>query len=275
MLRYRAKLKQPARLLRRQPTEAEQVLWTRVRRKQIGGVQFYRQKPIGPYIVDFHAPAAQLVIEVDGSQHFEPEHAGQDAARDAYLEALGLTVLRFDNRPRRRPWWRRSGVWWSIDQELANHHRLEIPPNPPLAKGGTRHPRPRRQYVGQREGSWNQGRSGTYLSGNYLILPIPLAAAVNPRIQPAPGSAPNARAARADEPLPQQRDVAPRRPAIACCPVGNVGNGRTQWVTLAVFRLRPQMAELPARHNLGMIQPDQVPPTQNRHTSLNAHSPRG
>jgi very-short-patch-repair endonuclease len=98
MLRYRANLKQSARRLRRQQTEAEQVLWGRVRRKQIGGVPFYRQKPIGPYIVDFYAPAARLVIEVDGSQHLEPEHAAQDAARDAYLAALGLTVLRFDNR---------------------------------------------------------------------------------------------------------------------------------------------------------------------------------
>ena len=98
MLRYRANLKQPARRLRRQQTEAEQVLSAHVRRKQIGGVSFYRQKPIGPYIVDFYAPAARLVIEVDGSQHFEPEHAAQDAARDDNLAALGLTVLRFDNR---------------------------------------------------------------------------------------------------------------------------------------------------------------------------------
>lgn len=98
MLRYRANLKQPARQLRRQQTEAEQLLWARVRRKRIGGIQFHRQKPIGPYIVDFYAPAARLVIEVDGGQHFEPGQAGQDAARDAYLETLGLTVLRFDNR---------------------------------------------------------------------------------------------------------------------------------------------------------------------------------
>jgi very-short-patch-repair endonuclease len=98
MHRYNAKLKQPARRLRRQQTEAEQLLWAHIRRKQIGGVPFYRQKPIGPYIVDFYAPAVRLVIEVDGSQHFDPEHAAQDAARDAYLAGLGLTVLRFDNR---------------------------------------------------------------------------------------------------------------------------------------------------------------------------------
>jgi very-short-patch-repair endonuclease len=64
---------------------------------RIGRVQFYRQKPIGPYIVDFYAPRAKLVVEVDGAQYREGEHASQNAARDAYLESLGLKVLRFDN----------------------------------------------------------------------------------------------------------------------------------------------------------------------------------
>ena len=98
MRRYHRHLKQPARRLRRQQTEAEQRLWTRLRRQQIAGVPFYRQRPIGPYIVDFYAPAANLVIEVDGSQHFEAEQRRQDAARDHYLQADGLRVLRFDNR---------------------------------------------------------------------------------------------------------------------------------------------------------------------------------
>ena len=78
-------------------TDAEQRIWLLVRRKQIFGVQFYRQKPIGPYIVDFYAPAAKLVIELDGSQHLEPEHARRDAARDYFLAEQGLLVQRFDN----------------------------------------------------------------------------------------------------------------------------------------------------------------------------------
>jgi very-short-patch-repair endonuclease len=78
-------------------TEAEQKLWLYLRGKQILGIQFYRQKPLGPYIVDFYAPAARLVIELDGSQHLEPEHARRDADRDACLSAQGLLVLRFDN----------------------------------------------------------------------------------------------------------------------------------------------------------------------------------
>ena len=78
-------------------TDAEQCIWSHVRCKQILGIQFYRQKPIGPYIVDFYAPAATLVIELDGSQHFEPEHARRDAERDAFLTDQGLLVQRFNN----------------------------------------------------------------------------------------------------------------------------------------------------------------------------------
>ena len=60
-------------------------------------MQFYRQKPLGNYIVDFYAPRARLVIEIDGSQHLEEEHAAKDTQRDAYLVCQGLQVLRFNN----------------------------------------------------------------------------------------------------------------------------------------------------------------------------------
>ena len=90
-------LQAPARLLRKNMTAAEQVLWQRVRRKQIGGVQFYRQKPLLSYVVDFYCPAAKLVVELDGSQHFEQEHQSKDRLRDEALVRLGLQVLRFDN----------------------------------------------------------------------------------------------------------------------------------------------------------------------------------
>ncbi len=60
MLKYNPQLKTKARTLRITLTDAEQRLWERLRRKQILGVQFYRQKPIGNYIVDFYAPAARL-----------------------------------------------------------------------------------------------------------------------------------------------------------------------------------------------------------------------
>ncbi len=96
-LLYKKNLKSFARTLRTQATEAEWRLWMHLRGRQLLNVQFYRQKPIGPFIVDFFAPRARLVIELDGSQHFELAHLDRDKARDNYLNRLGLTVLRFDN----------------------------------------------------------------------------------------------------------------------------------------------------------------------------------
>ncbi len=98
MLPYNRTLKPFSRTLRSSMTDAEQILWLRLRRKQILGVQFYRQKPIGAYIADFYSAAAMLVIELDGSQHLLPEHQAQDKERDRMMEAMGLLVIRFDNR---------------------------------------------------------------------------------------------------------------------------------------------------------------------------------
>ncbi len=97
MLEYNQKLKEPSQKLRKNMTDSEQLLWSRLRRKQLLDIQFYRQKPIGNYIVDFYAPAAQLVIEVDGCQHHEPEQQRKDFLRDRYLAGEGLEVLRVDN----------------------------------------------------------------------------------------------------------------------------------------------------------------------------------
>ena len=95
MLPYNSKLKPKARILRSNMTDAEQFLWARVRRKQILGVPFYRQKPIGQFVVDFYAPRVSLVIELDGGQHFEQEQLQYDQRRSVFLEQQGLTVLRF------------------------------------------------------------------------------------------------------------------------------------------------------------------------------------
>jgi very-short-patch-repair endonuclease len=97
MLGYDKKLKPYARQLRSGMTDAELRLWGRLRAKQIHGVQFYRQKPLGPYIVDFYAAKPKLIIEIDGAQHFEPAHQARDSVRDAWLTQQGLRVLRFDN----------------------------------------------------------------------------------------------------------------------------------------------------------------------------------
>ncbi|MBP9011503.1 MAG: DUF559 domain-containing protein, partial [Syntrophaceae bacterium] len=66
MLPFNKKLKPAARSLRSNMTDAERLLWSRIRKKQISDVQFYRQKNIGNYIVDFYCPQGRLVIELDG-----------------------------------------------------------------------------------------------------------------------------------------------------------------------------------------------------------------
>ena len=84
-----------AREMRQQPTAAEDLLWQAVRRKQLDGLAFRRQHPINRFIVDFYCPAANLVIEVDGPVHQGTQE--MDEARQEFLEALGLKVLRFRN----------------------------------------------------------------------------------------------------------------------------------------------------------------------------------
>jgi very-short-patch-repair endonuclease len=67
-----------------------------LRGKQVHEVQFYRQKPLGPYIVDFYAPAAGLVVELDGSQHQEPQTLQRDKERDFYLCGKGQALTEAD-----------------------------------------------------------------------------------------------------------------------------------------------------------------------------------
>jgi very-short-patch-repair endonuclease len=78
-------------------TEAERHLWARIRGKQLKNMQFYRQKNIGDYVVDFYCPAARLILEVDGGQHYEAKAQEKDRERDKYLSRLGFTVLRFSD----------------------------------------------------------------------------------------------------------------------------------------------------------------------------------
>ncbi|MFH1140789.1 MAG: endonuclease domain-containing protein [Chloroflexota bacterium] len=86
-----------ARHLRANLTDAERKLWSHLRLRQIEGHKFRRQRPIGPYIVDFVCLERRLVIEVDGSQHMQ--RASLDARRDAWLASVGFKVLRFwDNQ---------------------------------------------------------------------------------------------------------------------------------------------------------------------------------
>ena len=97
MLPFSSKLKPLARSLRANMTDAEQLIWSKVRRKQIDDFQFYRQKNIGQYIVDFYCPKGKLIVEIDGGQHYENEGMKKDQERDRYLQGLGFTVLRFSD----------------------------------------------------------------------------------------------------------------------------------------------------------------------------------
>ena len=90
-------LTEQARTLRKNMTECEQILWRHIRYQQIQGIQFYRQRVLGCYIVDFYAPSIRLVIEVDGVQHNEKEQQIQDQNRDNYLSSVNITVFRVSN----------------------------------------------------------------------------------------------------------------------------------------------------------------------------------
>ena len=98
MLSYNPKLKEYARSLRKNMTDAERMLWSRIRRRQLKEYQFFRQKIIGDYIVDFYCPNAKLIVEVDGGQHYGSEGKQKDEVRDNYMAQLGLKVLRFSDR---------------------------------------------------------------------------------------------------------------------------------------------------------------------------------
>ena len=130
MLRYDPRMKPFARILRSNLTDSERLLWSRLRGKQILGVQFYRQKSIGEYIVDFYAPRVRLVVELDGSQHLEPANVRTDAERSEYLEREGLRVLRFNNLEALRQ-------LDAVVEEIARAVETELnPPQSPFSKGG-------------------------------------------------------------------------------------------------------------------------------------------
>lgn len=89
------KLKPIAREMRSKPTEAEDLLWQRLRRFHLSGYKFRRQHNIERFIVDLYCAKAKLVVEVDGPIH---QYQGEeDAIRQQYLESQGLKVLRFSN----------------------------------------------------------------------------------------------------------------------------------------------------------------------------------
>ncbi|MBQ7866632.1 MAG: endonuclease domain-containing protein [Clostridia bacterium] len=108
--KHNASLTLFARGLRSSMTPEERRLWYQFLRSY--PVRFTRQKVLGRYIADFYCAQAKLVIELDGSQHYQPEEMQHDAQRTAFLEKYGLRVLRIGNNEVMRNF---SGVCEWID----------------------------------------------------------------------------------------------------------------------------------------------------------------
>jgi very-short-patch-repair endonuclease len=87
--------RQFAKCLRRNQTDAERVLWFRLRDRRLAGWKFKRQVPIDRFVVDFFCADGKVIVEIDGGQH--DENRARDASRTAALEAMGYLVLRFWN----------------------------------------------------------------------------------------------------------------------------------------------------------------------------------
>jgi len=95
MARWRREPVARARTLRREMTDAERRLWSKLRRGALDGYRFRRQHPVGPYIADFACVEAGLIVEIDGGQH--AEQVERDERRTVYLEQAGFRVVRFWN----------------------------------------------------------------------------------------------------------------------------------------------------------------------------------
>jgi very-short-patch-repair endonuclease len=121
----RSPLRNAAKSLRKKSTNTESFLWLHLQARQLEGLKFRRQQPIGKYIVDFVCFGKKIIVEVDGGQHSEMDY---DRERDEWLKREGFKVLRFWN----------NEVLNNIPGvlEVIRSHCLKSPsPTPPL-KGG-------------------------------------------------------------------------------------------------------------------------------------------
>ena len=110
-----ANLKSLSQQLRKNQTKEENLLWHNFLKKY--PMRFRRQYIIGDYIADFYCHQAKLVVELDGSQHYDPTQQEKDRQRTAYLTSQGLTVLRFTNLEVTRQF---STVCQAIDNACTN-----------------------------------------------------------------------------------------------------------------------------------------------------------
>ena len=123
-------MKERARALRSQQTDAEQCLWYCLRAGRFMGIKFKRQKPMGNYIVDFVAPSHKLIIELDGGQHAEQQE--YDRGRDTWLRNQGYTVVRFWNH---QVLTETQAVLESVRQKIQTLSALSPDPSPASGRG--------------------------------------------------------------------------------------------------------------------------------------------
>lgn len=123
------------RKLRRESPKAERLLWWRLRGRQLDGLRFRRQYGVGEYVLDFYCPTARLGVEVDGESHFTPRAEWQDAKRQAFIESLGIRILRFRNPQVYDGLHTVVEEIWRVARERAPEFEKN-PPQSPLVKGG-------------------------------------------------------------------------------------------------------------------------------------------
>jgi very-short-patch-repair endonuclease len=118
-----------ARRLRKNSTDAERLIWGHLRNRNLEGIKFRRQQPLGPYIVDFVSIEKKLVIELDGGQHSTNKAFDED--RDHFINSEGYRVLRFWNNELLQ---NTEGVLERIRQEILKDTPSPRP-SPPLGRG--------------------------------------------------------------------------------------------------------------------------------------------
>lgn len=127
--------------LRKAMTNAERILWSRLRGLQVKGFKFRRQHPAGAYILDFYCPVLQLAIEIDGGQHNEKNQLMYDHARTMWLGSHGVTLLRFWNNEIKE---NLNGVVEAIHDKIKQLEQKALTPTRrwradlPLSGGGKR-----------------------------------------------------------------------------------------------------------------------------------------
>ncbi|MEO8233142.1 MAG: endonuclease domain-containing protein [Ignavibacteriota bacterium] len=124
--------KEKRRILRKNSTVAEKIVWTYIRKKQILNERFLRQFSVDYYALDFYCPRLHLAIEIDGDSHFVNQDAiDYDKERQNYIEKLGITFLRFTNKVVNQS---NDEVIEIITQKVKKLQKGTLP-NPPFLKG--------------------------------------------------------------------------------------------------------------------------------------------